>query len=630
VPQFSRQFGEFELDGARYELRRHGRVQRLERLPMELLLLLAEKDGHVVTRPEIIERLWGKDVFVDTDHGINTAVRKIRTALREDAERPRFVQTVQGKGYRFVVEGPDAIDEAAAASSEPRPAGPPVSERLDPVPAVPARPSRRWALAAGAAALLVPAAVLFGSNLGGIRDRVLGGSRVAPIQSIAVLPLTNLSGNPSQDYFADGLTDELITTLAKNASLRVVSRTSAMQYKGARRPLPEIARELGVDGVLEGSLSRSGNRVHLTVQLIRAASDAHVWAESYDRDFGDVLSLPSELSRAIAREVNAATGSVEPQRHVRPEAHDAYLHGRYFWFSEDYGRSQEYFEQAIQLQPDYAPAWSGLADAYVVRAVAAMVPARNVADRTREAAHKAVELDDTLPEAHNSLAALHLFIDWDWASADAESLRAIALNPRFAEARHLHNYVLTALNRPAEALEEQRRSTELDPFARPWALGYALIHARLFDAAVTELRLRAQAQPHDVVTRFMLSDAYWFKQSWAQSAEEKQRGLLALGDEASAGAVRRLFESGGASAVAAWELEGTRARARKGYVSPWNLALRCARLKRTEETLALLESAYREHSARLVYLQAEPDFDFLHDDERYRALVRRIGLPPAF
>jgi TolB-like protein len=459
---------------------------------------------------------------------------------------------------------------------------------------------------------------------------VLGGSRVAPIRSIAVLPLTNLSGNPSQDYFADGLTDELITTLAKNASLRVVSRTSAMQYKGARRPLPEIARELGVDGVLEGSLSRSGNRVHLTVQLIRAASDAHVWAESYDRDFGDALSLPSELSRAIAREVNAATGSVEPLRHVRPEAHDAYLHGRYFWFSEDYGRSQEYFEKAIQLQPDYAPAWSGLADAYVVRAVAAMVPARNVADRTRDAAHRAVELDDTLPEAHNALAALHLFIDWDWASADAESLRAIALNPRFAEARHLHNYVLTALNRPAEALEEQRRSTELDPFARPWALGYALIHARQFDAAVSELRLRAEAQPHDIVTRFILSDAYWFKQSWAQSAEEKQRGLLALGDETSAAAVRRLFESGGARAVAEWELEGARARARQGYVSPWNLALRCARLKRTEQTLGFLDGAYREHSARLVYLQAEPEFDFLHDDERYRALVRRIGLPPAF
>ena len=266
----------------------------------------------------------------------------------------------------------------------------------------------------------------------------------------------------------------------------------------------------------------------------------------------------------------------------------------------------------------------------MVRAVARLVPARDVAARTREAAHKAVELDDTLPEAHNSLAALHLFIDWDWERADAESLRALALNPGYAEARHLRSYVLCAQNRIAEAVEEQKRSTDLDPFARPWALGYALIHARQFDAAVNELRLRAEAHPRDSGIRFMLSEAYWHQGSWAQSAQEEEKAFLAQGDEASAAAIRKAFESGGGKAVAEWELEGGRARTPKRYVSPWNLALRCARLKRKEETLSFLEDAYREHSARLVYLQVEPDFDFLHADERYRTIVRRVGLPPAF
>ena len=283
MPQFSRRFGVFELDGARYELRRNGRVLKLERMPMELLLLLAERDGHVVTRQEIVDRLWGKDVFVDAEHGTNTAIRKIRAALHENGERPRFIQTVLGQGLPLCRRESGREyhgrrrDTGGEATDLPSRAG---RARAKSAAALP----QAGRLAASAIALLLPAAVLFGSNLGGIRDRVLGRSRLAPIRSIAVLPLANLSGDSSQDYFADGLTDELITSLAKSSSLRVVSRTSVMQYKGVRRPLGDIARALGVDGVLEGSLSRSRNRVHMTVQLIHAASDTHVWAESYDRE----------------------------------------------------------------------------------------------------------------------------------------------------------------------------------------------------------------------------------------------------------------------------------------------------------------------------------------------------------
>jgi TolB-like protein/DNA-binding winged helix-turn-helix (wHTH) protein/Tfp pilus assembly protein PilF len=636
VAASSYKFGEFELDVARYQLRREGRPVKLERIPMELLILLAEEDGHVVPRQAIVERLWGKDVFVDTEHGINTAIRKVRTALREDGERPRFVQTVQGKGYRLVVDG-KGESVASPPAPEPLPHAPGV---LEPGPFVspPATASSASAvvtrgrprLRAIAGALLLAAVLAVGLNVGGMRERLSGGGHLARIQSIAVLPLANLSGDASQDYFADGMTDELITMLARLSSLRVVSRTSAMQYKGARRPLPEIARELGVDAVLEGSLERSGNRVHVTVQLIDARSDNHIWAQSYDRTFSDALSLPSELSQAIAKEVRFAASPPAPSRPVNPDAHDAYLHGRYFWFNDDYGRSQEYFEKAIALQPDYALAWCGLADAYIVRAVASLVPPREVAGKAREAARRALELDDSVGEAHNTMAAVHLFADWDWKAADEESRRAIELSPQYAEARHLHSYVLFAMNRPDDALQEQRLSTEMDPIARPWALGLALLRTRRFDDAVSELRLRAEAQPRDQFIPFILSDAYWSKGLWKEAVAERERGLRITGNTVMAAAVREAFASGGRTAVVELAIKNATDRARKAYVSPWALATWWARLEKKEETLRFLEEAYQERSAPLVFLQSSPGFDFLHSDERYQAIVRKVGLPPAY
>ncbi len=627
MPLSSYKFGEFELDCARYEQRRNERVLKLERIPMELLILLAERDGNVVSRQEIIERLWGKDVFVDTEHGVNTAIRKIRAALQEDAERPRFVLTVLGKGHRFVADkngNPTPLESAQEVKN------------TDPAEANPSAvlaTERRWwpmAIVVTAIGLLAGAALVF--NLGGVRDRIFPPSQRARIQSVAVLPLANLSGDASQEYFADGMTDELIAMLAKNTSLRVVSRTSAMQFKGVQRPARDIARELGVDGILEGSVERSGNRVHLTVQLIHAASDTHIWAESYDRDLNGSLLLPSEVSQTIAKEVSAAVLPVKPQRYINPEAHDAYLRGLYFWFrnNNDDARSQEYFEKAIQLQPDYAAAWSGLANAYLVQAVAMELPAQQVMGKAEVAAHKAAELDSSLAEAHNSLAALYFFGDWDLARADAESMRAISLNPNHAEAHHLRAYILEAMNRRDEALREQKRCTELDQFERPWALGKVLMQLRQFDAAVSELRLRAEAQPQDSLTRFLLADAYRFNGMEQESFEEAEQGYLLQGDKKSAAAFRHAFKSGGETAVAEWLLSRSMARARKSYVSPLWLAFQTARLKRKEETLRLLEESYLERSAWLVMIQNDPEFDFLHSDERYRALVKKIGLPPAY
>jgi len=621
VPLSSYKFGEFDLDRARFELRRNGRVLKLERIPMELLILLAEKDGNVVSRQEIVERLWPKDVFVDTEHGINTAIRKIRAVLREDAERPRFVQTVLGKGYRLAAESKNGDARLAESVS--------VVKNAQPTETAPAKRRRWWPMAIVAFVLCLLAGATLGFNVGGVRDRIFPPRQRVPIRSIAVLPLVNLSGDPSQDYFADGMTDELITMLAKNRSLRVVSRTSTMQYKGVRRPLRDIARELGVDGILEGSLERSGNRVHMTVQLIHAPSDTHIWAESYDRDSSELFSLPSELSRTIAKEVKVAVAPASPLRNINPEAHDEYLRGRYLWYSMDNENSRKHFENAIQLQPDYAAAWSGVADDYIASVVEGLAPPEPAMQKGGEAARKAVELDDAVAESHNSLAAFYLFGKWDWRNAEKESLRALELNPNLAEAHNLYSYVLVVAQRPDEAVREEKRSMELDPFSEPWALGLTYLQTRQIDAAIGELQLRVRAQPN-LVGLFYLSEAYWLKGMWKESQQTLEESLRLTGPPDAVAAVHQTFEAGGERAIEEWGVKDITVRARKGYVSPFDIASRYACLGNKEMTLKYLEDALREHSAWLVFIQNEPLFDFLHSHERYRALVQKIGLPPAY
>jgi tetratricopeptide (TPR) repeat protein len=307
---------------------------------------------------------------------------------------------------------------------------------------------------------------------------------------------------------------------------------------------------------------------------------------------------------------------------VNPAARDAYLHGRYYWFSgSDFDQMQSYFKQAIDLQPDFALAWAGLADTYIEQEEH---PSNT--SPGGQAARRAVELDDSLPEAHLSLGAVYFF-DWDWTRADAEVRRALALNPALAEAHHLRGYVLAALSRGEEALAEQRRSIELDPFARPWALGRALVFARQFDAAVAELRLRDEARPGNITTMRDLSRAYWHAGLWRQSVDEMAEWYRASHDEAAAADVRRAFERGGRQGVAEWLLRTEEARARTQHLSPFRLAYAAARLRRTDATLAYLEDAYRAHSKQLAFLQVDPIFDFLHGDERFRSLVQRVGLP---
>jgi TolB-like protein/DNA-binding winged helix-turn-helix (wHTH) protein len=639
VPVGPIQFDEFVLDCSRYELLRAGRRIKLEMLPLELLILLIEKDGHLVTRREIVDRLWGNDVYVDSEHGINTAIRKIRTALRDDPEQPRFVQTVTGKGYRFIAPMTVIPQERGNGNHS--------GTNLVPTETTPTQtdvrglghvtpPRRGFGGVFQKTALVLAgtigiAAIAIGLNVHGIRQRLFAHSVNARIHSIAVLPLENLSADPVQDYFADGMTDELITMLAKNPGLRVISRTSVMQYRKVHRPLPDIARELGVDGILEGSVGRSANRIHINVQLIFAPTDTHVWAESYDRDLNDVSSLQNELAQTIARQVGAtASASSKPEKRINPEAHDAYLMGRYYWFEDDDSeKSRQYFQKAINLQSDYAAAWAGLADSYLGSAAGGEASPEDVLPQGDAAARKAVELDDSLPEAHNSMAAAYLIYRWDLQRAERESARTVELNPGFAEGHHLRGYVFQALNRTDEALQEQRKAIELDPFARPWALAYALMRAHQFDAALNEARLRSRAQPDKAALHEALGDAYRLKGMEKEAAQEWETSRQLAGDQESARALHQAFEQGGLRAVFELQLSDLGKKAARKFVSPLEFANVYACLKRKDEALRYLEEAHQKHAPWLVRIQSEPDFDFLHSDARYQSIIKKMGLPPA-
>ena len=629
-------FGEFELDCSRYQLLRAGRRIKLEKLPMELLILLLEKQGRLVTREEIVDRLWGPDVFVDTEHGINTAIRKIRNVLRDDPERPRFVQTVTGKGYRFVAplnlitqqreSGNDNRTEAVPSGTTQTQTG-----LLVPRPMPQPHPRGRGLLRKAAMVLVGSigiTAILVGLNVRGLRQQIFAHAGEPRIHSLAVLPLENLSGDPAQEYFADGMTDELTTRLAQNQTLRVISRTSVMQYKKVHRPLADVARELGVDGILEGSVERSGNRIHLNAQLIYAPHERHLWAESYDRDLSDLAALQSELAQTIAREVGLTTTQSPPAaRRIRPEAYDAYLLGRYYWFGGKAAKSREYFEKAIQLQPDYAAAHAGLADSYFFEVVSSppKPELQETLKKGEQSLRQALALDDSDAHAHNTMAASSYFLGWDVRVGERESARAIELNPRDAEAHYVRSKILFGLRRDDEALREQRLSMELDPRLHPAGLGEALMFAREYDAAIAELRARAEVQPEDQDVHEALWKLYWQKKMYAESVRE----LATTYAPKSAAELQDAFRRGGAQGAAEWRLAHTKKLQAQMYVSPFDLAHAAARAGHKEETLRYLEQSCEEHVPWLVFIGNQPDLDLIRSEPRFQAIIRKLGLPSA-
>ena len=621
-------FGPFELDLNVWQLRKDGIRVKIPHQPLQLLAMLLERPGSVVSREELRDRLWPSDVFVDFDHGLNKNIQKLREALGDSSDSPRYIETIPRTGYRFVGSG---IDQPEASDNE-RETKPSTPTATRPVGSTtPLRLGGPWLLW-GLAAFL---AVISGVAVRWAQRQ----SQAMQIRSVAVLPLENLSADPDQQYFADGMTDELITLLAKNSTLRVVSQTSAMQYKGVHRPVRDIARELGVEGIVEGSVGRSGRSVHMTIQLIHAPSDTNMWAESYDRDAEESVTLPNEVARAIATHLKKATTPARPQRFINPEAHEAYLRGRYYWVSgggttafhdQTMKKAGEYFKRAVALQPDYAPAWSGLSDFYLVSALHGDAPASDNRPLASAAALEALRLDGSLAEAHNSMAASYLFFTWDWRLALLQADKAVELEPNTAEYHFFRSKVLITLNRMQEALEEEKKANELDPFDRPFGMGYMLFIERRYDAAVNELRTRLETLPADPRLHQPLAEAYWRKGMKQDAGLELEKAALLESDEAGGAAIRNAFEKGGYEGIIRLQLNALNRRAQKEYVSPLQLADLYAQLRLREETIHFLEVAYKERSPRLVWLQTWPAYDFLHSDRRYQDIVRQIGLPPAF
>ena len=576
---------------------------------------------------DVFERNTSYDPSIDAT--VRVEAGRLRTRLREyfaDAGQndPIIIEVPKGGYHANFILNPATADAPVPALGQTASA----TESISPASSVVPR-SGHWVLLGSLTAV---AAALLVSTVGPhpLAMRLVRSNRPPAITSLAVLPLDNLSGDPGQDYLADGMTDELITMLAKDSSLRIVSRTSVMQYKGVRRPLPEIARELGVDGILEGSVSRADDRVHVNIQLIQAPTDTHLWAESYDRDSSDVAALPHEAAEAIAKRLDRSVTSASAARYINPEAHDAFLHGRYLWYAGQNDKALEYFKKATQLQPDYAPGWSGIAMYYGAGAIIGYLdPAKSLAPG-QEAATKAVRLDDSFPEAHLAMCATILINEWDFKRADKECLRAIELDPEFAEAYHLRAKVLGAFNRNVEAIEAQEKATELDPVARPWAMAMAYQVARRDDDAIADVRQRLESYPQDASLMWHLHESYRRKGMDKEAAQSLIRVFQLNHDTVSADGVQHAFQEGGYKAVVRWELNGLQKKAQTQYVCPVELARLYAQLGDRERTLSLLEEGYRQHAPRILWIQSESAFDFLHSDERYRSIIKGIGLPSAY
>jgi len=622
MPSAKLRFREYELDSDGFELCRAGHRLRLERKPMELLIFLAENQGHLVRREAIIEKVWGKDFFFDAENGINNAIRKIRLALNDNAEHPLYVETSLGKGYRFIAPVEHVLEPASSLPTEPlMPQGPAAF-----------RWRRAWVLALGLAASIAAA---FGFNLGGFRGRVFARS-VPPIHSIAVLPLQNLSGDATQEYLVDGMTDALITDLAQISSLRVISRTSAMHYKGSHQSLPQIARELNVDAVIEGSVMRSGNRVRITAQLLDAHSDRHLWAQAYDQDIREIMSLQYDVANNIAHEIQAKLTPQEDlrqaqNRQVDPEAYDDYLRGMYFWhkFTEPGMRqAQEYFEKSVQKDPAYAVGYAWLANAYGQSARFVGFQ-KELMPKSRETSQKALQLDDNVAVAHGALGWVRWAYDWDWPGAESEFKRAIQLSPGHALSHGIYARYLDSMGRFEEAIREHRIARELDPLDLVLILdtGDHFLVLRQYDKAIAEYRMVLDMDPNFIDAHEGLAVAYKGQGMEKENISEWEQEAMLTGAPDFAEAIKIASLRGGyRSALKARLRYDQHRRAEGAYVSFSRFARTYTALGEKDLALQALEKAFAERET-MAWLNVDPEWDPIRAEPRFQDLVRRIGLP---
>jgi len=613
-------FGAFEVALDTGELRKHGLKIKLQDQPFQVLALLLERPGEIVTREELRQKLWPADTFVDFDAGLNAVVKRLRDALGDTAESPRYIETLPRRGYRFIA-AVESIPYAAEQRTE----------------ALAARRAVKLWIAAGTLAAIL--ALLVGLNIGGLRQRLLRTSAAGRIQSIAVLPLENLSGDPSQEYFADGMTEALITDLGKIGELRVISRTSVMRYKGTKKSLQEIARELNVDAVIEGAVLRSGNRVRITAQLVEAPSDRHLWAESYDRELRDVLTLQSQVARAIAAQTRAKLTQQQMQlasaRNINPEAYEYYLKGRYNCSErvskEGYNNAIRYFEMAIEKDPNYAPAYAGLARCYATGVFQGQeLPPREAWSKAAAAAKKALELDDQLGEAHGAMAVVRFRFDWNWPEAEREYKRGLELSPNDALGHLSYAVFLGLMGRLDEAMAEVTRARELDPLSPLVSsnLGFVYELSRRWDEAIAELHRTLQLDPNFIAAHDALARSYEGKGMYAEAVSEELKVHALTGHSPEQmESLRNAFATSGIRGF--WEKRLEWEKRQLNQPRYFVIARLCVRLGRTDEAFHWLEKAYEARYPLMPNIKvAAVWLDPVRSDPRYAELIRRVGLPP--
>jgi TolB-like protein/DNA-binding winged helix-turn-helix (wHTH) protein/Tfp pilus assembly protein PilF len=619
-------FDDFELDVRAGELRKRGVRLRLQGQPLQVLAVLLKRAGDVVTREELRAQIWTTDTFVDFDHSLHNAIARLREALSDSAERPRYIETLPRRGYRFIAP----VD----AGNLPAPSGASGS-------APPADLPGPLRLAKSHAVLLttVFAVLVIGVAVWLARTGAAPTSAAPRLNSIAVLPLDNLSGDPSEEFFADGMTDQLITDLAKVGSLRVISRTSVMRYKGTRKSLPEIARELHVDAIVEGSVIRSGQRVRVTAQLVQAPADQHLWAETYDRDLGDILKLQGEVANAIAGQVRAQLSPTQQalirRAHVvNPDAYDAYLKARLYFVNEftkadSLKKAKHLFEEAIQKDSNFALAYAGLADTYVYLAFSGALQKDTAYQSAKQALAKALELDDSIGEAYDTLGLLSFAFDWDWDTANGEFNRAIALAPSYSCAHEDRAIFLASTGRRSEALAEIAKIDQLDyGFSSAGAESrtyYALQdYPRLIEASKRGLLLDSK----DANQHYFLGVGYEGTGDLQQAISEYQKAVqFSDGSLGPSVALAHAYSAAGKEAAAEKILRNLERKARQTSASPYTMATIYAGLGEKDKAFDLLEKAYSEKSLDFALpLQSDLLLDRLRPDPRFQIMLRRMGL----
>jgi TolB-like protein/DNA-binding winged helix-turn-helix (wHTH) protein len=622
-------------------VRRAGTVIPLKTLSFDLLVTLVSAAPGLVSFEQLSERVWPG--LVVTPETIVQRVKLLRSALGDDPHSPRYVEGVRGRGYRMVAQvrpiaespppspeplRPPQLKETQEAESSNVRAGVPATEAaVSPPSAIPPAPRRPTKLVplgwiGGALTIVMLLAVSWAIiHLRGVSEpaeRTSSGTVPASIHSLAVLPLENLSGDKEQEYFADGMTDALTTDLAQIGSLRVISRTSAMQFKRSKETLPQIGRDLKVDAVVEGAVTRGENRVRVTAQLVEASSDHHLWAKSYERDLKDVLALQDEIAQDISEQIRV---KLTPKGHsltmqaraVDPEAYDAYLKGSY-WLSqltlEGNEKGCDYIQKAIAKDPNYAPAYVGAG------------LCEDSPDKARKVIAQALVLDPSLAEAHTWLATFKFARDWDWAGAEAEHKQTIALNPNYAPAHRWYSFELVAMGRLEEAVREIELAHDLDPYSAVIAewLGQVLYHTRRYDDALREMRRALEMHPGSPVFYSDMADVYEQKKMFAEAFAARQRALSLVKDPRVA-ALDEAYKRSGYKGYLLKQTEFAQINNRPYAAHIYAL------LNDEPRAMAALETAYDNHDVGILFMRTAPEFDSIRSSARFRDLVRRIGFP---